>query len=114
MAAHHGPVVAHKLVAKVAAEAAAELYELVMANNAIRAAWKAQHPGASERGLIRAFVKKNAPNCLSYARATLVGMLSDPNLDSVAKECIVEALALDASVPRDRRPPQEQLLRSPS
>lgn len=105
-----GPVVAHKLVAKVAREAAAELYDLVMSNNDLRKAWKNSYPDMPEKELLLAFVRRNAPLCVPVARATLATMLNDPGLDISIKECIVEALRLDSSVPRDRRPPQVQIL----
>lgn len=92
---------AHKAVAKVAAEAAAQLYELLMGNNEIRAAWKVQNPGLGERALLARFVAKNQGRCLEFARATLAASLRGP-ADDATKDAILEALCLDATLLRGR------------
>lgn len=95
---------AHRDVAKVAQEAANELFDTVMSNNLVYEAWKAKHPGASAQGLRKAFVRDNWAKCLPLARATMARMLSEP-IDDRLKESIVEALALDQTLMlgRERR-----------
>jgi hypothetical protein len=92
---------AHKLVAKIAEEAAKELYEVVMGDNVIRAEWKRQNPGLNEKMLIAKFVKKNLAKCIPFARATLTRMLT-VTVDEGLKEEILDALVLDASLRRGR------------
>jgi hypothetical protein len=88
---------AHKLVARVAKEAAHELYEVSMGDNVLRAEWKRQNPGATEKQLIDRFVKRNWGKCLAFARATLARLLTQP-IDERLKEEIMEALVLDQSL----------------
>lgn len=97
----------HKLIAQVAHEAAAELYEVVMANNQVRAEWKRQHPGLSDKGLLNAFVARNWGKCIPLARTTLGLMLRQPSISEAQKEEIVEALALDATLMRGRQNPSQ-------
>jgi len=94
---------AHKMVASVAANCAAELYETLMSNNQIYDAWKRQHPGASEKGLRLAFVAKYTSECLGIARATLARLLADPTISTEHKESIMEALELDATLMLGRK-----------
>jgi hypothetical protein len=91
----------HKRIAEVAKEAAAELYEVVMGDNAVRAEWKRQNPGASELALRTRFVARNWGNCIPFARATLAHLLSTP-IDESLKADIHEALTLDASLMHGR------------
>lgn len=100
------PVHAHKLVAENANELCNIIYDNLMSNNAIRAEWKRQHPGLSEKGLRNAFLKRNIANCLPAARATLAGMLALP-YDSALKDEILEALVLDKSLVAGRAQPAE-------
>lgn len=102
------PIHAHKLVAENANELCNVIYDNVMSSNAIRAEWKRQHPGLSEKGLRNAFLKKNVALCLPAARATLAGMLSLP-YDESLKDEILEALVLDKSLVAGRRDPAEIL-----
>lgn len=88
---------AHKLVAKTAEELANALYEVLMGDNQVRAAWKKQNPGASEKALRYRFVRRNTLKMLPQARATLGAMLHGP-LDSALKDEIMEALSLDWSL----------------
>ena len=99
----------HKLVANVAMECAAQMYENLMGDNLMYEVWKKRHPGLSAKGLLEAFVKKNWSTCIPIARATLAGMLNDPHLDSEYKESIVEALSLDSSLMRGRADPKTVL-----
>jgi hypothetical protein len=91
----------HKRIAEVAKEAAAELYEVVMGDNAVRAEWKRQNPGASELALLSRFVARNWGNCIPFARATLAQLLTQP-IDESLKIEIHEALTLDASLMHGR------------
>ncbi len=95
----------HYLIAEVAQAAAYEMHEVAMRDNMIRAQWKRRHPGASEKALVKAFVRLNWSRCIPFARATLAGMLRNNRLDQEQKERIVEALALDATVMHQRRNP---------
>lgn len=92
-----GQKFAHVLVAKLAREAASELYEVVMGDNVVRAEWKRQNPGCSEKVLLTRFVAKNWGACIPFARATMARMLTQP-LDEGLKEQIMEALVQDASL----------------
>lgn len=92
---------AHKLVAETARAAAHELYDTLMSSNEVRAAWRKQNEGLSERELELRFVNKNLQRCLPVARATLAMLLrqaTDPALQST----IYEALCLDAQLVRGR------------
>lgn len=89
---------AHELVASTAANCAAELYETLMANNQVYDSWKKKHPGATEKGLRLAFVKKYTADCLGIARATLARLLASPTISPEYKEAIMEALERDGSL----------------
>lgn len=99
---------AHRLVAETAEALCAELYETVMSNNAVRAEWKRQHPGASEAGLLRTFVRKNTAKLVPAARSTLAHMLAT-SIDEVLKTSIHEALVLDNTLLRGRKAQSRQL-----
>lgn len=92
-----GDPVAHALVARIAREAAADLYETMMGDNLLRVEWKRQHPGATEPQLLRLFVRQNWGRCIPFARATLATMLSRP-LPEHLKEEIHDALIKDRSL----------------
>lgn len=92
----------HKEVAAVAREAAAELYETVMADNLVRAEWKRQNPGADEATLLARFVERNWGKCIPFARATMARLLTT-NLDTATKDRIMKALSLDSSLMRGRK-----------
>lgn len=92
---------AHRLIAKTARDAAEQLYEIVMGDNLVRAAWKKQNPGCAERVLVKRFVDKNAERCVPFARATLTRLLST-NMPENLKAEIHEALCLDATLIRGR------------
>lgn len=87
----------HKLIRKVAQEAAGQLYETVMGDNKVFAEWKRQNPEASIKELEKLFIKKNWPKCIPYARSTLALMLRGPLPDHL-KEDIVDALAKDQTL----------------
>jgi hypothetical protein len=96
------PAHCHKLVAKVAQEAAGELYERLMGENLFFEEWKRQNPGLSPKALESRFISKNWGRCIGIARATLALLLRSP-LDSKAKEDIMEALVLDSTLKRGRQ-----------
>lgn len=96
----------HKALAKVAREAASELYEVVMGDNLVRSTWKKQNPGLTERQLHTRFVAKNWGKCIPFARATLAQLLTTP-LDPASKEAIMEILVLDSTLIRGRRSPAQ-------
>ena len=89
--------VAHVMVAKVAREAANELFETLMGQNEIRDHWRNGHPGKSEKELRRLFVVKYWGDCIPFARATLARMLDGP-LDEGLKEQIADALIKDRAL----------------
>lgn len=93
------PAVAHKLVASVAREAAGQLYEKLMSDNELWLAWKRQNPELGPKALEARFVARNAEKCLAFARATLAAMLRSPGLDPATGDMIMEALALDQTLP---------------
>lgn len=97
----------HKLLASVAVNCAAELYETLMADNMLYDAWKKQHPGASSKTLARIFVSKNWGRCLGIARATLARLLESPTISPEYKETIMEALVLDGTLMKGRVDPAE-------
>lgn len=89
-----GDPIAHALVARLAREAACELYETLMGDNRLRGEWKAQHPEASEQQLLRLFVREHWGKCIPFARATLARMLASPLPDHLKQE-IHDALIKD-------------------
>lgn len=91
----------HKLVAKIAREAAGELYEKVMSDNLVRAEWKRQNPECTDKQLESRFIEKNWDKCLGFARATLATMLTQP-IEEGLKSDIMEALILDSTLTRGR------------
>ena len=96
-----GSAHAHKIIASVAREAANELYDELMRDNGLRAAWKAKYRGYSEKRLRAVFVARNWGKCLPLARATLARLLvTSP--DEALKESVYEALCLDATLMRGR------------
>lgn len=95
----------HKLVASVAVNAAAELYETLMGDNVMYEAWRKKYPGAGGKTLARMFVEQNWGKCIPVARATLAAMLHDPTISEEHKESIVEALALDSTLMKGRESP---------
>lgn len=95
----------HKLVAKVAQEAAGELYEKLMGDDEIYAEWKRQNPNLTPKQLESRFIAKNWGRCIDFARATLATMLRSPTVDEKLKEDIMEALVLDATLIRGRQQP---------
>lgn len=95
----------HELVASVAVNAAAELYETLMGDNVMYDAWKKRHPGMSSKALGRKFISDNWGKCIPVARATLAAMLRNPTISLDYKESIVEALALDSSLMKGRAQP---------
>ena len=94
----------HKLVRTTAQAFAAELYEVVMGNNAVRAEWRRQNPECTEKQLLSRFVERNWGRLIPASRATLAAMLNGP-LPPARKEEIYEALLADNSLGRDAAPP---------
>ena len=99
----------HKQIASVARAAAAELYDVVMENNEVFSEWKRQHPGASAKGLLAAFVERNWGRCIPMARATMARLLESPTLDDAVKMEIMEVLELDSTLKKGRTNPTVQL-----
>jgi hypothetical protein len=102
----------HKLIAAVAREAAAELYEKRMRHNAIYDSWKAMHPDLVRGSVIDAaalrerFIAKYWGACIPFARTTLAQLLTRPTIDTTLKEEIMEALILDSTLRKGRADPQ--------
>jgi len=92
-----GDPIAHLAVAKIAREAAAELYETLMGDNQLRAEWLRQHPGKTEKQLLMLFVRKHWGKCIPFARATMARMLDSP-LPPHLKDEILDALIKDRSL----------------
>jgi hypothetical protein len=97
----------HKLLASVAVNCAAELYENLMSDNVLYKAWKDQNPGLTSNQLARKFISKNWGQCLGIARATLARLLESPTISVEYKETIMEALVLDASLMKGRVDPAQ-------
>ena len=91
----------HKMIRAVAQEAAGELYELLMSDNALYEEWKKQNPGLTAKQLSSRFITTRWGVCIPFARATLTLMLTKP-IDDRVKESIMEALTLDATLIRGR------------
>lgn len=99
----------HKRIRDVAQGLAAASYEELMSQNLLYDAWKRQHPGMGPLALEKLFVRKKWGLYIDLARATLVGLLqqpNNPNLDEKAKEEIMEILALDSTLIRGRVNPK--------
>ena len=95
----------HKKIRKVAREAAALHYEMLMSSsNVVYQLWKKQHPGLSPKQLQAAFVNRHWGKCVPLARATLGALLREP-IDDATKEEIIEILALDQTLIRGRQEP---------
>ena len=105
MAAH-----CHKMVAAVAKEAAGNLFDVVMGDNAVFEEWKRQNPGATQKQLENRFVKKNWGRCLEFARATLATMLSSSTISEEVKDEIADALVKDNQLIRGRRQSYQRFL----
>jgi len=90
-----GQRVCHVGIRKIAQEAAGELYESMMGNNEYYEAWKKQNPGLNAKQLESRFIAKNWVRCIDFARATLVEMLSRPDISEDMKEGIMEILEGD-------------------
>ncbi len=101
----------HKMVAKVAQEAAGELYERLMGDDQFYSEWKRQNPEASAKTLERRFIAKNWGKCIPFARATLALMLRS-GIDEGLKSEIVEALCLDATLMHGRPDNQARQMRT--
>lgn len=92
---------AHFMVAESAREWVLAMYDTVMENNEVRAEWKRKHPGASEKSLQAAFLKKYWRIGVAPGRATLAAALNGP-YDDAFKSKIHEALVLDNTLVRGR------------
>lgn len=103
----------HKLIAKVAQGLCSELFDALMQDNEIYDEWKRQHPGASRKGLERAFIGKYWGSSIPHARATLAHMLTLP-MSEVEKEEIAEALALDNTLIKGRNDNVRQIASLPT
>ncbi len=94
----------HKDVAKVAKGLCAASYEMCMGgSNLVYKEWKRQNPQIAEnpKRLLLAFVNRNWGKYIPAARATMARLLTSP-IDESAKERIMEALTLDATLIRGR------------
>jgi mRNA degradation ribonuclease J1/J2 len=85
---------AHKSVASLAAEMAQAVYEECAQNNA----WYSANPNR------RVWVRKNAPQFIKDARATLTEMLISDHVSEKEKEEIYDILLQDNSIPRNGSP----------
>ena len=92
---------AHEAVFAQATELALSAYEALMAENDVWEAWRASHPGASRRGLEKAFLAAFTFRFVAAARAMMAARLTAP-IDAGEKEAIYEALLLDATLTRGR------------
>ena len=92
---------AHELIAKLAVEACQEAYDNIMFSNDIRAFWKLQHPGMSEKALRKSWITKMSHHYLPFARSTAAALLAQP-IDEELKIQIHEALILDNDLMRGR------------
>lgn len=99
----------HKRIRDVAVALAEANYEELMNNNLLYDAWKKSHPGMGPKSLSKLFVRKKWGLYVELARATLVGLLTQPNnpsIDEKEKEEIMEILALDSTLIRGRVHPK--------
>lgn len=95
----------HKTIRKVAKEAAAIHYEMLMSSsNVVYQMWKIQYPGLTPAQLQQAFVNRHWSKCIEMARATL-GALLTTHIDETTKLEIVEVLALDSTLIYGRKNP---------
>lgn len=97
----------HKYIAKVAKDLARASYQQLMEENFLYEAWKKKNPElvGNPKHLEQAFVNRKWGMFIEAARATLVGLLSqpnNPNIDEKVKDEIMEILALDSSLIRGR------------
>ena len=92
---------AHEAVSVQAQELCLAAYEALMAENEIWEAWRQSHPGASRRGLEKAFMTAFTFRFVPAARAMMAARLQAP-IDDAAKDAIYEALLLDATLMRGR------------
>lgn len=93
---------AHFLVAKTARALAGTMYEQLMAQDAIYAKWRTDHPGKNAAALEKLWVEKAWPAMIASARATLADMLNGP-LSEVLKDQITDALIKDNVFQEARR-----------
>lgn len=94
----------HKKLKEVAIALAGATYEMLMsADNDSYWQWKKSHPLMNAKQLEREFIRVNWSKHVVPARTTLALLLREP-LDEKIKEEIVEALTLDATLLRGRRP----------
>lgn len=92
---------AHKRVAEVAKELTHDLFDRLMQNPEIEAAWKARFPEDSTSRLEDRFVDMYWGKAIPAARATLAGLLRS-DLPEALKSEIFEALSNDATMTRGR------------
>lgn len=94
----------HKKIKEVAIGLAGATYEMLMSSdNESYRQWKKSHPLMNAKQLEREFVRVSWSKHIIAARTTLALLLREP-LDDAIKEEIVEALTLDATLLRGRRP----------
>ena len=97
--AHH----VHVDITALAKDLCMASYEAAMANNTVRASWKARYPDRSERQLQVAWLTRHLAAHVAPARAILAGMLASP-IDDDLKDRIKDALVLDNFLVRGRNP----------
>lgn len=93
---------AHFLVAKTAKALAGTVYEELMAQDAVYAKWKADHPGKNAKALEKLWVDRAWPAMIASARATLADMLNGPLVETL-KDQITDALIKDNVFQEARR-----------
>lgn len=95
---------AHRAVYDQAVEITLSLYEELMRVDEVRKQWKAKHPEAKEKVLVRLFVKKYVFQAVPAARAMMAAQLATVK-DEALKAALYEALTLDATLMRGRGRP---------
>lgn len=93
----------HKMVAETAKAMAAELYEILMYDNQMRADAIAGAPDMTDAQRQTAFVARNWGTLIDQARANLAGMLASPAYDQSTKDAIYDALRLDNTLRYGRK-----------
>lgn len=93
---------AHKLVAKVAQEMAAEIFDTLMRRNEWYDLWKQKNPSLLTPSELEAeYIRVVWPTLLEEARATLAKMLEGP-YDEATKQEIADALVKDTKLREER------------
>lgn len=85
----------HVQIRDIAMAAANEHYERLMGDNVKYDTWKRLHPGMTDKRLRQVFVNKYWPQCIEFARQTLVLMLQRDEISEAMKEQIMDVLEKD-------------------